>query len=78
MNETLKEVTILDFETTGLKDGCAVSLALIRIENNRLKCAKYYLINPQKEIDYGAYKVHGISQKDVADKPTFAEIWDEM
>lgn len=78
MNEELNRVTILDFETTGLQDSCAVSLALIRIEDERIKCARYYLINPKKEIEYGAYKIHGISQKDVADKPTFAEIWKEI
>ena len=39
MNEALNQVTILDFETTGLKDSYAVSLALIRIENGRIKCA---------------------------------------
>lgn len=78
MNEALNCVTVLDFETTGLKDSAAVSLAMIRIEDDRIKCAKYYLINPQKEIDYGAYKVHGISQKDVEDKPTFAEIWGDI
>lgn len=78
MNEALNQVTILDFETTGLKDSYAVSLALIRIENGRIKCARYYLINPKKEIDYGAYLIHGISQKDVDNKPTFAEIWDEI
>lgn len=78
MNESLSRVTILDFETTGLKDSAAVSLAMIRIEDGRIKCAKYYLINPKQEIEYGAYKVHGIKQSDVKDKPTFAEIWDDI
>lgn len=78
MNEQLSRVTILDFETTGLKDSAAVSLAMIRIEDGRIKCAKYYLINPKQEIEYGAYKVHGISQSDVDDKPTFKEIWNDI
>jgi DNA polymerase-3 subunit epsilon len=78
MNELLNKVTILDFETTGLKESYAVSLALIRIEDDRIKCAKYYLINPNAEIEYGAYKVHGISQSQVANKPTFKEIWNDI
>jgi DNA polymerase-3 subunit epsilon len=78
MNEQLSRVTILDFETTGLKDSAAVSLAMIRIEDDRIKFAKYYLINPKQEIEYGAYKVHGISQSDVDDKPTLAEIWNDI
>ena len=78
MNEQLDKVTILDFETTGLKESYAVSLALIRIEDGRIKFAKYYLINPKAEIEYGAYKVHGISEKDIANKPTFGELWPEI
>lgn len=78
MNEQLNKVTILDFETTGLKESYAVSLALIRIEDDMIKFAKYYLINPQAEIEYGAYKVHGIGEKDIVDKPTFREIWPEI
>jgi DNA polymerase-3 subunit epsilon len=78
MNESLNKVTILDFETTGLRDSAPVSLALIRIEDGKILFAKYYLINPEQEIEYGAYKVHGISQKDVENKPTFADLWDEL
>lgn len=78
MNELLNKVTILDFETTGLKDNYAVSLALIRIEDNNIKFAKYYLINPNAEIEYAAYKVHGIKQSDVEKQPTFKEIWTEI
>ena len=78
MNEQLNKVTVLDFETTGLKESFALSLALIRIEDDVIKFAKYYLINPKAEIEYGAYKVHGISEADVADKPTFAELWPEL
>lgn len=78
MNEGLNQVTVLDFETTGFKESCAVSLALIRIEDDRIKYAKYFLINPNAEIEYGAYKVHGISLKDVQDKPNFAQIWPEI
>jgi DNA polymerase-3 subunit epsilon len=73
-------ITALDFETTGLKEPGAVSLALIRQElsRNRIIYAKYFLINPEKEIEYGAYKVHGISEKMVKDQPNFAEIWKEI
>ena len=70
--------TVLDFETTGFTNNFAVSLALIRVENRRIKFAKYYLINPQAEIEYGAYKIHGIGAKQVENQPTFKEIWDEI
>lgn len=50
-----------DFETTGFKENAPVSLAISCYENNKRVFAKYYLINPQAEIESGAYKVHGIS-----------------
>lgn len=78
MNECLNKITILDFETTGLKESYAVSLALIRIEDGKIKCVKYYLINPMAKIEYSAYKVHGISQSEVEDKPTFKEVWEDI
>lgn len=70
--------TVLDFETTGFTNNFAVSLALIRVEDRKIKFAKYYLINPQAEIEYSAYKIHGIGSKQVVNQPTFKEIWNEI
>lgn len=70
--------TVLDFETTGFTNNFAVSLALIRVEEQKIVFAKYYLINPNAEIEYGAYKIHGIRIKDVVNQPTFDKIWDEI
>lgn len=78
MNESLNCFTALDVETTGLKEPAICSLALIRVENRKIKCAKYYLINPKKDIEYSAYKVHGISSKMVENQPDFSEIWDDI
>lgn len=78
MNENLNKFTALDVETTGLKEPAICSLALIRVENKKIECAKYFLINPEKEIEYGAYKVHGISNKDVEKQPNFAEVWEDI
>ena len=78
MNEFLNKITALDFETTGLNEPGAVSLALIRQEDGKVIYKKYFLINPEKPIEYGAYKVHGISEKKVAKQPNFAEIWKEI
>lgn len=70
--------TALDFESTGFKENFAVSLALIRVEDKKIKFAKYYLINPQAEIEYSAYKVHNIGSKMVQNQPTFKEVWNEI
>jgi DNA polymerase-3 subunit epsilon len=69
---------VVDTETTGLdvsqghriiEIGCAELI-------NRRKSDRYFhqYINPQREIDDGAFEVHGISNADLKDKPTFGEI----
>ena len=43
---------------------------------NRRKTERYFhqYINPQREIDDGAFEVHGISNDFLSDKPTFGNI----
>ena len=74
----LQNITFLDFETTGLKDPMPVSLALIRMKNDKNIYAKYFLINPEKSIDYSAYLVHKISKEMVEKQPNFVEVWKEI
>lgn len=67
-----------DFETTGFKQNAPVSLAIACYENNKRVFSKYYLINPEAEIEAGAYKVHGISQKEAEEHDTFPSVWKEI
>jgi DNA polymerase III subunit epsilon len=69
---------ILDTETTGLEPseghrvieiGC-VELISRRPSNNRYQ----QYLNPEREIDQGAIEVHGITNEQLADKPTFSDI----
>ncbi|MCH8177674.1 MAG: DNA polymerase III subunit epsilon, partial [Proteobacteria bacterium] len=69
---------VLDTETTGLETslghriieiGC-VELIDRRITDNHW----HYYINPDREIDAGAYEVHGISNDFLQDKPRFQEL----
>ena len=73
---------ILDTETTGLEPkqghkiieiGC-VEMQSRRLTNNHW----HHYINPDREIDAGAYEVHGISNEFVAEKPRFAELADSF
>ncbi len=73
---------VLDTETTGLETskghriieiGC-VELIDRRITDNHW----HYFINPDREIDDGAYEVHGISIDFLQDKPLFEEIAQEF
>ena len=69
---------ILDTETTGLdpKDGHRVIefAALEMIDRTLTGKSLHLYINPEREIDAGATKIHGIKNEDVAGKPIFADI----
>lgn len=78
---TIRQI-ILDTETTGLSPeqghrlieiGC-VELLDRRITNNNFHC----YINPERLVDDGAFKVHGLSTEFLADKPRFADIKDDF
>ena len=73
---------VLDTETTGLepKQGHRIiEIGCVEIINRR-KTENYYhqYINPQREIDDGAYDVHGISNEFLANKPRFGDIAQEF
>ena len=69
---------VLDTETTGLEPkgghriievGCVEMI-------NRRKTDKHFheYLNPEREVDEGAYEVHGLSNEFLADKPLFVDI----
>ena len=73
---------ILDTETTGLepKQGHRIiEIGCVELINRR-KTDKHYhqYINPDREIDEGAFNVHGISNEFLADKPRFKDIAQEF
>lgn len=73
---------ILDTETTGLavKDGHRIiEVAAVELINRKLTGRHYHqYICPKREIDLGAFQVHGISQEFLADKPEFHQISDSL
>ncbi|MCK5893125.1 MAG: DNA polymerase III subunit epsilon [Endozoicomonadaceae bacterium] len=78
----MSRLVILDTETTGLESskghriieiGCE-EMVDRKLTNNRFYCQ----INPDREIDDGAMKVHGITKESLADKPRFHEIADDF
>ncbi len=69
---------VLDTETTGLdvKTGDRlVEIAGLEIVNH-LATGKIYhqYINPERDMPNGAFAIHGLSEKFLADKPVFADI----
>lgn len=75
-------IVALDTETTGTEIGEGhriIEIGCVEIENRKLTGREFRrLINPERSIDPEAYKVHGISEEDVADQPVFAEIEAEL
>ena len=73
---------VLDTETTGLdhKQGNRIlELACVELLDRRLTDRHLHLyINPERESEDGALRVHGITSEFLADKPKFADIVDDF
>ncbi|MCZ6804055.1 MAG: DNA polymerase III subunit epsilon [Proteobacteria bacterium] len=69
---------VLDTETTGLepKQGHRIiEIGCVEIINRRKTDNHFHqYLNPDREIDDGAFNVHGISNEFLSDKPHFADI----
>ncbi|WP_412988582.1 3'-5' exonuclease [Pediococcus siamensis] len=65
----------MDFETASAKRYSACSLALTIVRNNQVADEFYSLIKPDTEFNWRNVQIHGIHEEDVADAPTFPEIW---
>ncbi|MCW5197668.1 DNA polymerase III subunit epsilon [Buchnera aphidicola] len=74
---------VLDTETTGINSNGKVYLnhriieiGAIEIINRRITKNFFHVyLNPNRLIDKEAYKIHGISDKFLLDKPTFSDIY---
>ena len=72
----------LDTETTGLSPESGdriIEIACVEIVNRRLTGRTvHFYVNPERRNSIDAYKVHGLSDEFLADKPLFAHIVDEL
>lgn len=73
---------LLDTETTGLSpaDGHRlVEVAAVELVNRRFTGNYWHrYINPERVVDAGAQKVHGLSTEFLKDKPVFSEVAKEL
>lgn len=73
---------VLDTETTGLEtslDHRIIEIGAVELVNRRLTGRHYHqYINPEREVDPGAFEVHGISNAMLEDKPVFARIVEDF
>ncbi|MBW7871744.1 MAG: 3'-5' exonuclease [Flavobacteriia bacterium] len=79
-----KPICFFDLETTGLNVGKdrIVEISVLKVFPNGNKESKTLRVNPEIPISREAQAVHGISNEDVVDEPTFKEIapqiWEMM
>ena len=73
--------TAIDFERANNCQSSICQIGLCVVERGRVvKCAEY-LVKPPKRICFFQQKpveIHGITYEDVADAPSFAEVWREI
>lgn len=69
---------ILDTETTGLdptQGHRLIEIACVEMVNRRLTGQHFhYYLNPDREVEAGAFAIHGLSNEFLADKPRFTDI----
>lgn len=67
----------LDFETADQGRDSACSIALVRVEGRQIVRREHHLIRPPRRT-FLFTSIHGISWSQVANAPTFAELWPEL
>jgi len=77
-----RRLVVLDTETTGLNARLGdrvIEIGGIEMVNRRLTGSQFHrYVNPQRAIEEGALRVHGITDEFLADKPLFAGVADEL
>lgn len=73
---------VLDTETTGLSTAQGhriIEIGCLELVNRRLTGREWHrFLNPDRDIDEGAERVHGISRADLETQPRFHEVADEF
>lgn len=72
---------VFDTETTGfgVEEHRVIEIGCVEMVN-RLPTGKFFhrYLNPQRDIDFGATKVHGITNEKVANSPLFKDVMHEL
>jgi DNA polymerase-3 subunit epsilon len=72
---------VLDTETTGLEPGEGhriIEIGCVELSGRRRGATQRWFLNPERQIDEAAIAVHGITREQLAGKPRFAEVADEL
>jgi len=73
---------VLDTETTGLEPRQGhriIEIGALELIDRQLTGKQFHVyINPERDIEQGALEVHGITEEFLRDKPTFAQVSDDL
>jgi DNA polymerase-3 subunit epsilon len=73
---------VLDTETTGLEPDLGhriIEIGAVEVINRKLTGRHFHkYVNPEREVDDGAFEVHGLDAQFLSDKPLFGEVCDEL
>lgn len=72
------DCTAIDFETANGSRSSPCSIGVVVIRGGHVVNTFYRLIKPEGDFDPFNISIHGITPQDVADKPEFPGIWDDL
>ena len=82
MRQSNVRQVVLDTETTGLSAAQGhriIEIGCLELVNRRITGREFHrFLNPDRDIDEGAERVHGISRADLETEPRFPEIVDDF
>ena len=75
-----RPVAFFDLETTGVNvtQDRIIEIAILKVHPNEKKESLSFLLNPGVPIPTGSTEIHGITDKDVEEKPYFKEVAEEI
>ena len=78
--ELRKPLVFFDLETTGINTASdrIVEISLLKVLPNGKETIKTYRVNPEMPISEESTSIHGISDEDIKDAPTFKMIASEL
>lgn len=73
-----QRIAVIDIETPNRNNDAICSIGIVLIEKGVIIDKIYYLINPETNFDEMNIQIHGITEKDVINSPTFPEVWEKI
>lgn len=68
----------IDFETANTRYDSACAVGIVGVADGEIVASCYSLLNPKSEFLPENVSIHGITESDVKDAPTFEEAWQEI